>query len=278
MTDTIEKEEPLYNLMSEGLPRQFAPGTTWLSTCVDFPLPTRTVHGHTSLYLVQGQDASVLFDTGSPSSWDRISATLDELLGDKPLTYIVPSHPELPHTGNILRLVQKYPDVVAIGDVRDYHLFFPEIVPNLRKGVAGDRIDLGGGEEFVLIDAMIRDLPNTLWGFSTASDVLFSADGFCYMHHPELDDEDPMHFPNECGLLTSELEAPPTVENAAMFMGSAVYWARWVDDSDELYPRIKKAFDNLGVKMVAPAHGNVIDNLEEVMPIIHRGHKTAYRG
>jgi hypothetical protein len=35
--------------------------------------------------------------------------------------------------------------------------------------------------------------------------------------------------------------------------------------------------DDLGVKIVAPTHGNVITNIPEVAPIIRAGHKHAYR-
>lgn len=274
----VHDDEPLFEKMSSDLPRPIAPGVTWMSSCLEFHLPTRVIHGHTSTYLVQGPDASVLIDTGNPSSWAAISDTLDELLGDRPLTYVMPTHPELPHTGNLPRLVEKYPDIVAIGDIRDYHLFYPQVVPNLRAGKPGDRIELGGGQAVVLVEAMIRDLPNTLWAFATEGGVLFTADGFCYMHRPELDDEDPYHLPGECGLLTSELDSPPTVENAAMFTGSALYWARWVDDADTLYAGVSEAMEALGTRIVAPTHGNVIDDVAGVLPIIRTGHQSAYRG
>lgn len=277
MTEELT-EEPATETMSSDLPREIAPGVTWMSSCLSFHLPTRVVHGHTSTYLVRGADASLLVDTGNPSSWEIISETLDELLDGEPLTYVMPTHPELPHTGNLPRLVAKYPDLVVVGDIRDYHLFYPEIVPNLRVGVAGDRIPLGPGQDFELFEAMIRDLPNTLWGFYDYGKVLFTADGFCYMHRPELDDEDPMHLPGECGLLTSELEIPPSVENAAMFTGSALYWARWVNDAGSLYARISDEMERLGVQLVAPTHGNVIDDVEGVLPIIRSGHESAYRG
>lgn len=277
MTETNTAED-LVEEMSSDLPRLIAPGVTWMSSCLSFPLPTRVVHGHTSTYLVQGSEASALVDTGNPSSWDAISECLDELLGGKPLAYVMPTHPELPHTGNLPRLVEKYPDIVAIGDIRDYHLFYPNIVPNLHAAVPGDRIELGGGDAVLLVEAMIRDLPNTLWAFHESSGVLFTADGFCYMHRPELDDEDPYHLPGECGLLTSELDTPPSVENAAMFTGSALYWARWVDEAPALYAEVSDAMERLGVQLVAPTHGNVIDDIPGVLPIIRQGHQSAFRG
>ena len=163
-----------------------------------------------------------------------------------------------------------------MGDIRDYHLFYPQIVPNLHAKVPGDRIDLGG-QEFVVVEALIRDLPNTQWGFAPEAGVLFTADGFCYMHRPELDDEDPVHLPGECGLTTSELSVPIAVENAAFFTGSALYWARFANDADAVYDRVLHLIDEIGVKSVAPTHGNFISNIRDVEPIIRAGHKRAYR-
>lgn len=269
--------EDFVETMSSDLPREFAPGVTWMSSCLPFKLSDRVIHGHNSTYLVQGSEGSAMVDTGNTSSWPIISSTLDDLLGDKPLDYVFPTHPELPHTGNLPRLVEKYPDIKVVGDIRDYHLFYPQIVPNLNAHEPGDRFDLGGGTELVIVEALIRDLPNTQWAFVPSAGVLFTADGFCYMHRPELDDEDPVHLPGECGLVTTELREQVAVENAAFFTGSALYWARFANDADDVYDRVLAKIRELGVTSVAPTHGNVITNILDVEPIIRAGHKQAYR-
>jgi hypothetical protein len=56
-----------------------------------------------------------------------------------------------------------------------------------------------------------------------------------------------------------------------------LYWARFANDADQVYDRVGKLMDDLGVKIVAPTHGNVITNIPEVAPIIRAGHKHAYR-
>jgi hypothetical protein len=269
-------DEQLVETMSSDLPRSVAKGVTWMSSCLPFHLADRVIHGHNSTYLVQGEHSSILVDTGNPSSWPIISSTLDELLDGRELTYVFPTHPELPHTGNLPRLVEKYPNIQVVGDTRDYHLFYPQIVPNLHAKVPGDKVDLGG-QEFVVVEALIRDLPNTQWGFAPGAGVLFTADGFCYMHRPELDDEDPVHLTGECGLTTGELQVPIAVENAAFFTGSALYWARFANDADAVYDRVLHLIDELGVTSVAPTHGNFISNIRDVEPIIRAGHKRAYR-
>lgn len=272
---TPTTDDPV-EIMSDDLPREIAPGVTWMSSCLPFNVPAGVIHGHNATYLIQGEHSSLLVDTGNAGAWEIISDALDELLDGKELTYVFPTHPELPHTGNLLRLVQKYPDIKAFGDTRDYHLFYPQITCNLEEKEPGFRLDLGG-IEFVIQEALIRDLPNTQWGFVPESGVLFTADGFCYTHRPELDDEDPLHFPGECGLTTDELSEPIRVESAAFYAGSAIYWARFANDADLVYDRVNRLVDELGVKIVAPTHGNVITNVKEVAPIIRAGHKRSYR-
>ncbi|MDQ4214641.1 MBL fold metallo-hydrolase [Microbacterium sp. ASV81] len=270
-------ENIITETMAAEFPREIRDGVFWMGACLPFHLADRVIHGHNSAYVIKGSESSMIVDTGNPSSWTTISAKLDELLGDEPLTYVFPTHPELPHTGNLPRLVEKYPDVQVVGDMHDYHLFYPQIVPNLHSRVPGDVIDLGGGQEVLIVEAMIRDLPNTQWAFARREKVLFTADGFCYMHRPELDDEDPLHLPGECALTTDELSTPIAVENAAFFTGSALYWARFNDDADQVYDRVLALVDELGVELVAPTHGNVITNVRDVEPIIRAGHKQAYR-
>ena len=273
---SVETTDDPVEVMSSDLPREIAPGVTWMSSCLPLNLPSGVIHGHNATYLVQGEHSSILIDTGNPGAWNIISDALDEALDGRELTYVFPTHPELPHTGNLPRLVQKYPNIQAFGDVRDYHLFYPQIVQNLQAQEPGFRVDLGG-TEFVVQEALIRDLPNTQWGYVPEHGVLFTADGFCYTHRPELDDEDPLHFPGECGLTTDELSEPIAVENAAFYAGSAIYWARFANDADAVYDRVVNLFDELGVRIVAPTHGNVITNVKEVEPIIRAGHKRAYR-
>src|SRR5690606_20540649 len=254
----IAMEQIITETMAAEFPREVRSGVFWTGACLPFPLADRVTHGHNTAYHLTGTEASTIVATGNPASSPAPPAKLDEILGDESLTYDFPTHPELPHTGNLPRLVEKYPDVQVVGDMHDYHLFYPQIVQNLHSRAPGDVIDLGGGQEVLIVEAMIRDLPNTQWAFASREKVLFTADGFCYMHRPELDDEDPLHLPGECALTTDELAKPIAVENAAFFTGSALYWARFNNDADRVYDRVLSLVDELGVEVVAPTHGNVI--------------------
>jgi flavorubredoxin len=219
----------------------------------------------------------LLVDTGRPNSWGEISRNLEAALGGRPLDYLFPTHPELPHSGNLGRLAEKYPEALIVGDTRDYHLFYPETEPRLVPKKPGDEIDLGGGYRFRVVEAVIHDLPNTQWGYEVSGQVLFTSDGFAFMHdggHGDFDDA--VHVPGECGLLTSEIDGPISVDYAAFYTGSAIYWTRFIDDADELFGRFEELLAEHPARVFAPGHGNVVDTLDEVLPVMKQAHVEAF--
>ncbi|GAB3430236.1 MBL fold metallo-hydrolase [Actinophytocola sediminis] len=191
--------------VTDRLPRQFAPGRYWLGGCSDSGAwPTRkgaTTHEHLSAYLVVGSEKTLLVDTGHYAQWDGIQRQLDECLAGRTVDYVFPTHQEIPHAGNLGRLLTRYPEAVAVGDTREYHLYFPEIANRLRRTRHGDELDLGD-TSFAFLDPIWYDLSGSLWGYETAGRVLFSADGLGYVHD---------HAPEVCGLFPDEVPdaAPP---------------------------------------------------------------------
>ena len=76
------------------------------------------------------------------------------------------------------------PGRTVVGEVRDYHLDFPEYADRLVALPIGAEIDLGG-TAMRICQSVIRDMPSTVWGFDTARRVLFPGDGFAYAHYHE---------------------------------------------------------------------------------------------
>lgn len=186
---------------SDRLPIEAAPGLHWLGGCSDSGTwpgreGIRHTHEHCSSFLVVGSERTVLVDTGHFAHWYAVEGQLEQALDGRSVDYILPSHQEIPHAGNLGRIMAKYPDSVAIGDVRDYHLFHPEIDrERLVVKHGGDSVDLGNSE-FVVLDAVWKDLTGTMWGYDTRLRALFPSDGLGYVHD---------HEPAVCGLLASEL-------------------------------------------------------------------------
>jgi flavorubredoxin len=188
-------------------PREIAPGIWWFPECLVLPVSGRVAHLHTAPYLIMGSEKTALWDGGTPLQWKSVSASLDSLLGERQLDYVIPSHPEVAHCGNVNRLLDKYPEAELVGDIRDYALYYPDYVDRFRSIPAGSDLSLGD-RNLTFVDAVIRDLPSSQWAYETTQQVLFVADGFGYSHQPPLNDDDgPVHSPGEVRAASAGLSA-----------------------------------------------------------------------
>lgn len=261
--------------------REIARNVFWLAVCHDFKFGSELLHGYNSAYLFKGTDQTLLFDTGHRPDWSAVEPAIETALDGRDLDFLVPSHPELPHAGNLGRILRKYPNATAIGDVRDYHLYYPDVADRLRPHPKEMPIDLGGGMVFTLIHATIQDLPNTVWGYESSSQVMCTSDGFIYIHVPSKDadgEDEPAHLPGECGLLSSELRVQPTPAKAAVNTSSGLYWTRY-HDASLVFDELDRQMETYPVKMFAPTHGSVIaGDLNLIKSIVRDGLRSAYRG
>ncbi|HEX6873505.1 MAG TPA: MBL fold metallo-hydrolase, partial [Micromonosporaceae bacterium] len=258
--------------------RRIASGVHWLGGCMQAPTAGGPVHYHVSTYLVVGSDRTVLVDTGDPRHWPAIAGQLDQALAGRPLDYLLPTHPELPHAGNLPELLRRYPDARVVGDIRDYHVHFPEFVHRLEVMAAGDILPLGG-RQLRLVPAYIHDLPNTLWAYDTGDRVFFVSDGFSYVHDvpsiPALGDDEPSHRAGQCRLFSTEMPQAPTVDQAAYGTGRALYWTRFVDVS-EIFDEMARFLDAHPADFIAPAHGNVVADVASMMRTSLAAHRKVY--
>jgi glyoxylase-like metal-dependent hydrolase (beta-lactamase superfamily II) len=256
-------------------PREIAPGIWWITECLVMPLGGSVKHLHVAPYLIVGSDAVLLYDTGTPSQWKNLQLRLDAILGDRPIDYIIPSHPEIAHCGNAIRMLEKYPSARLLGDIRDYANYFPDHVDRFGSLAAGEVLDLGS-HRFEFVDALIKDLPNTQWGYEQATGTLFVADGFAYSHQPPIEGDDrPTHLEGECNLLASELGAPPSDEQVIFITKAALYWTHFVKLSQFL-SQFKDLLRQYPPTIVAPAHGAVIDDVDNILWLIWDSLEKAY--
>lgn len=243
------------------LPRILAEGVHWLGDCfVEFE--GEWLHMYHSVFLINGERASLIVDTGPPQDWGVINQQLDALMekGLAPVRYLFPTHSEVPHCSNLPRLLDKYPESVVLADWRDYHLFFPDYIDRLRETRPGDSIDLGR-REFVVLPSVVKDLVTTLWGYDTGAQVLFPADGFAYVHH---------HSAGECGKTAEELPELPIPEFMAVFQHSALYWTRFTT-MNRYVEELRALLNKYPCKVIAPGHGSPIMDPAKTMPRIEAG-------
>jgi flavorubredoxin len=240
----------------QGLPQQLAPGLLWLGSCIENPYLGSILHTYTSAFLVSGTERSLLVDPGLTCDPTVLERQLSAALEDRPpLEYIFLSHQETPHAGAAGRILHQYPEAIAIGDVRDYHLLFPDYAERFRAVQTGESVDLGGNE-FVVLEAIITDLPTTRWGFASQHRALFSADGFAYAHH---------HRAGQCGQTANELPELDISELAHIFYHFALPWIQ-LTDMDPYIQRIETLLRDLDVQLLAPAHGPPVTEVGVALP------------
>jgi glyoxylase-like metal-dependent hydrolase (beta-lactamase superfamily II) len=267
--------------VSRTLPYELAPNIHWLGGCIAGVLDGEEIHGSSHQYLIVGEHETLLVDPGSPSLWERMEEQLDSVLGDRPLDWIFPTHSEIPHAGNFAHLMAKYPAARVVGDVRDYHLFFPPYADRCVPKGEGEEIDLGGGYRFVFLPAILRDLENSQWGYERSQRVLFSSDGFQHLHAPptEADSDLPLHRPGECLLTTDDIldATAEDIDRLAKLFRLTYFSLRFID------PEVATAqLDALLAKyppdIIAPAHGFIITNPEPELEVFKKAHRVAMRG
>lgn len=236
-------------------PRELCSGLHWLHACDVTTNDGAVSHGYTSVFLVDGGGQTLLIDTGRPKDWPVIEAQLDAVLGARPLDFILPTHAEYVHTGNLPSLLDKYPSSVAVGDLLGFHLYFPGYEARFRQVAPGDTVAVGD-TSLAIVAPILHDLPQTVWVYDPARRVLFASDGLAHEHHK----------PDECGLTSEELQELPAPENFALYNDRAFYWARYAQ-ARVYFDRLRRFLAEHPTALIAPAHGTVITDPD---PMIER--------
>jgi flavorubredoxin len=241
-------------------PREITPGIFWFTTCLEIRDAGNVVHNHNSCFLVMGSDRTALIDTGMPFGWEDLYEQFKSVLGGRRIDYLFPTHPESPHMGNTGPLLEAFPESLLIGDLRNYHLYYPGFEHRFRTVACGDVIDLGE-RSLKIVPAVIHDLPNTLWAYDTKDQVLFVGDGYPYTHD---------HKQGECALTSEELLDDVRVEDTLSVLEGALNWTRDVDPNITI-AALDKLLAELPVKTIAPTHGGVITNPQHITNIFKAG-------
>lgn len=243
------------------LPREIAPDVYWLGECLEQRYKGVIYHSYNAAFLVIGETASLLVETGHPKDFPHIERQLKQLLeGRPPLKYLFITHQETPHSGGLGRIMSRYPEAILCGDVSDYHLVIPQYADRLRSMQKGDVIDLGG-RGFAAVEPVIRDLRTSWWGFETRDRVLFPGDGFAYSHY---------HQDGHCGLFAEEAISLDLPDVSSTFADLALFWTKFADMKNYC-DRLDQLIARLDVKTIAPTHGLVIGDVARTLPRVKEG-------
>ena len=266
MLDKPQTKGMLDTPVAERMPREIAPGVFWIGDCLAQRHKGKVYHGYNAAFLVAGDDASILVETGHPKDFPVIERHLNALFarGVAPLKYLFVTHQETPHCGGLGRILKTFPDAILCGDVSDYHLAFPQYEHRMRWMKEGDEIELGG-RSLMAVEPVIRDLRTTWWGFDTRERVLFPGDGFAYSHY---------HEDGHCGLVAEEAVSLDLPDVSSTFADLALFWTKFAD-MNVYCDRLDHLIARLHVKTIAPTHGLPITDVKTTVPKVQAGLKAA---
>ena len=90
------------------MPREIAPGVFWIGDCLAQRHKGKIYHGYNAAFLIAGETASCLVETGHPKDFPVIERHMKELFarGLPPLKYLFVTHQETPHCGGLGRVLK----------------------------------------------------------------------------------------------------------------------------------------------------------------------------
>lgn len=140
-----------------------------------WPLPNGVSYNS---YLIA--DSKVcLVDTVEADFFMPFLANIKEVIGSRPIDYLVVNHMEPDHSGSIALIKKYYPDIKIIGNKKTFEMMngFYGVDDNRVEVKNADTISLGGRElQFVMVPMV--HWPETMVTIDHSSKTLFSGDAF----------------------------------------------------------------------------------------------------
>ena len=122
-----------------------------------------------------------LMDTVDARVTEEWLANLDVALDGRGVDYLVISHMEPDHAGNIKNLIERYPNIQIVGNAKTFTMIpqFFDIDITERSVVVkeGDTLNLGAHTLQFFIAPMVH-WPEVMVTYEQSEKILFSADGF----------------------------------------------------------------------------------------------------
>lgn len=131
-------------------------------------------------YLIVDEKIAVM-DTVDARKTDEWVLNLEKELNGKTPDYLVISHLEPDHAGNIKLLIEKYPSITLVGNAKTFAMMpqFFEVDESTEKLVVkeGDSLSLGSHTLNFVMAPMVH-WPEVMVTYESSEKVLFSADAF----------------------------------------------------------------------------------------------------
>jgi len=121
----------------------------------------------------------VLVDTVEVDFFTQFIENIKEVIGERPIEYLVVNHMEPDHSGSIALLQKYYPDIKIIGNKKTFGMLegFYGLTENLVEVKNGDSIETGSHTLNFVLTPMVH-WPETMVTLDTTDNILFSGDAF----------------------------------------------------------------------------------------------------
>ena len=212
----------------------------------------QTEHGFEAIltHVMLNDGDPILIDCGSHIHRGSVMNQLHELIGEAVPEYLLLTHSELPHAGNIAAIAERWPDIKVI--VSNVMLPYIEVLPvlpleQIEQVVPGTRIEFPT-RTIEFVDALLKDQPGSHWVHDSRTGTLFTGDGFGYFNDEYAIDRLPETDANGGGVSQLAFE---------QYHKIAFRFLRWIRP-ERLAVDLRKMFANRKVQVIAPIHGNAI--------------------
>ena len=140
-----------------------------------WPLPLGVAY---NAYLINDEKVA-LVDTVDVCYSDVFFHKTNEILGDKPIDYLIVNHMEPDHSGSIEWLVNKYPNIKIVGNNRTADMLkgYYGITNNVEVIKNGTEISLGKNTLRFYLTPMVH-WPETMMTYMAESKIIFTGDAF----------------------------------------------------------------------------------------------------
>ena len=205
-------------------------------------------HEAVRVYVLLNDGSPLIFDSGAHIHSRQIMADLSELLGATTPSHIFLTHTELPHTGNLSHILEKWPEtqlVVSSGILPHVEMPWWVDEASIHYAYAGTNEEYGG-RAISFLDGILKDQPGTHWMYDGKTGTLFTADAMGYLF-PEAGDA---VFDDEMSDSIPELWLKRYHESAFRFLPYA--------SAEKLLSDFDKTFSKREVRIIAPTHGNAM--------------------
>lgn len=196
-----------------------------------YPVPNGVSYNS---YVILDEKVAVM-DTVDPRATEEWFANLERVLAGRRVDYLVVSHMEPDHAGNVQKFAEKYPEAKIVGNAKTFGMmaqFFDFDVTDRKVEVKeGGTLELGSHTLQFFMAPMVH-WPEVMVAYEQSEKILFSADGFGKFGATDVDED----WDDEAGRYFLNIVGKYGVQVQAL---------------------LKKA-SGLDIRMICPLHGPIL--------------------